>query len=693
VAYLFETGKKASRRPLGLFLGLLRFLFNLGLIILAAALVAASAGYAYVVWTHDDALSRRYPDLIENSLVYDADGRQMGEFRAAENRRTVGPEGLGEHLPDAVVAIEDRRFYLHPGVDPRGIARAAYTDLRAFSIDQGGSTITEQLTKNLYIEPERRGEISAWRRFEQAALAVSYERRHTKEEVLTAYLNTVYFGEGAYGAEEAAETYFGKPARELSLSEAAALAGFLHSPSTYLSGDGRRGARLAIARRDEVLGKMRESGMILEGELREAKARPLTLDPEPPAGTVEEYAPFLEKVRREAEERLGEEAMARGGLRIHTTMRPDLQRDAVDSIEEALPYETDPSGAIATVEPRNGAILAVAGREGDFNLALDARRQPGSAFKPFVLAAALREFVSPETLYASQTQIFPWNGERVEIENYDSIERGPIDLNEAMAESDNTVFVQLAMDLGLENVVQAAKDLGIESEVDPFPSTAIGGLGAGVSVLEMSSAYATLAAGGVYREPYSVERVDRVGFGEREGVYDHRVRGRRVLTGDQAAMATEVLRGVVEEGTASRFHDLDAEIGHPSAGKTGTTDDFVDAWYVGYTQKLSTAVWIGHPEGRKPMLGVHGYPEVHGENLPLDLWSLYMARATEGTPATDFPEPDYAEFEVSDRGRAVGPYDATSTYASAEASAGAGAGAGANQYYLGDVTAAGYGGG
>jgi penicillin-binding protein 1A len=666
VDHLFETGKKASRRPLGFLLGLLRFAFNAGLVLLVGTLVAASAGYAYVVWQHDDALSRRYPDLAENSIVYDVDGRRMGEFEAAENRRTVGPEDLGEYLPDAVVAIEDKRFYGHPGLDPRGIARAAYTDLRTFTVSQGGSTITEQLTKNLFIEPERRGEISPWRRFEQAALAVSYERRHTKGEVLTAYLNTVYFGEGAYGAEEAAETYFGKPARELSLPEAAALAGFLHAPSAYLS-DGRKGAERAQARRDEVLEKMREAGAISPREERAAKAQPLGLSPERPPAGEEAYEPFLDQVRREVEERLGEGAIEHGGLRIHTTMRPDLQRDAVDSVEESLPYDSDPAGAIATVEPRNGAIRAIAGEEGDFNLALDARRQPGSAFKPFVLVAALREYVSPETLYDSHDLKFPWNGERVEVENYGSIVRGPITLEEAMEESDNTIFVQLAMDLGLKNVVRAAKDLGVRSEVDPFPSTAIGGLGTGVSVLEMSSAYATLAAGGVYREPYAVERMDRVGFGERENVYEHRVRGRRVLNEEQAAVATEVLRGVVEEGTASRFHDLDAELGRPSAGKTGTTDDFVDAWYVGYTPQLSTAVWIGYPEGRRPMLGVHGLPEVNGENLPLDLWSLYMARATRDTPARGFPEPDESRFEVSTRGRAVSPYDSPpAAYASAE---------------------------
>jgi membrane peptidoglycan carboxypeptidase len=215
-----------------------------------------------------------------------------------------------------------------------------------------------------------------------------------------------------------------------------------------------------------------------------------------------------------------------------------------------------------------------------------------------------------------------------------------------MAESDNTVFVQLAADVGLEKVVRTARALGINSPVEPYPSTAIGGLGTGVSPLEMASVYATFAGGGIHREPYAVERVERVSYGESESLYDHRITGRRVMTGNQAAVANEVLRGVVEDGTASMFHDLDEEIGRPSAGKTGTTNDFVDAWYVGYTPRLCTSVWVGYPEGRRSMVGVHGLEEPNGETLPMDVWSSYMASATEGDPTLDFPAGDLSEFRV-----------------------------------------------
>ena len=635
-----------------------RFCFNLTLVFLVGTLAAVLGGYLYFTHGVGDRIDERYPMLPQNSYVYDADGEQIREIKGKENRRTVRYRELGEHLPRAVVAVEDERFYKHPGFSIESVGRAALEDIRTRDIRQGGSTITEQLVKNLYIQEGRRGNSSFWRRFEQACLSFAYERRHTKEEILSAYLNTVYFGDGAYGAEEAARNYFGKSARELSIAEAAAMAGFLDSPSSYRQEGETVGSARARESRDIVLRLMRDQGAISEAEMREARATPLEFVPPPPPSDDPVLDPFLDRVYREVGKNLGDDALQLGGLRIYTTLDPETQREAVLSTEEVLNLDDDPSGAIATVEPQNGAIKALAGRMGNFNLALDARRQPGSSFKPFVLAAALREFVSPQTTYLSRNLSIPYDGGTVSISNYDFIERGPITLDEAMAESDNTVFVQLAIDLGLDNVVQTARDVGITSEIDPFPATAIGGLREGVSPLEMASAYATFAAGGIHREPYSVERIDRVSFGGRDAAYDHRLEGKRVLSSNQAAAATEVLRGVVRDGTASLFHDLDEEIGHPSAGKTGTTDDFVDAWYVGYTPRLATAVWVGYPEGRRPMVNVHGEPVINGENLPLDLWSRYMSRATAGEPTLDFPPSDTSKFKLLDRGYARDPYDA-----------------------------------
>jgi penicillin-binding protein 1A len=640
----FETSKKASKkRRRGILFRMLRFLFNLSLVLAAIAVVLVVGLYLYVIREHGDRLDQRYPELAQDSYVYAANGDRIGEFEVEESRETVDFDDLGEYLPLAVVAVEDRRFYHHFGVDVEGVVRAAWTDLRAWEVQEGGSTITEQLMKNLYVPEDERLRVSFWRRFVQSALAFSYERHHTKTEILTAYLNTVYFGNGAYGAEVAAERYFGKGAENLTLSEAAALAGFLHAPSTYFLPGETEGSERAVQSRDTVLRLMEEQGMISEAEMREAQGEPLEYTPAP-SPEDPAFEPFLERVRREVEDRLGPEALGLGGLRIHTTLRPELQRAAVESSEVVLFESTDPAAAVVTVEPQTGAIRALAGQAAGFNLALDARRQPGSAFKPFVLATALKRNISPESIYVSEEVGIRFQNEYYVIDNYDSVERGEISLREAMAESDNTVFVRLAADVGLENVVATARDLGIRSPVDPYPATAIGGLGVGVSPLEMASAYATFAGGGIHREPYAVERVELASYGESDPVYDHRIAGQRAMTGNQAAAVNEVLRGVVEEGTASMFHDLDKEIGRPSAGKTGTTDDFADAWYVGYTPRLCTSVWVGYPEGRRSMVGVHGIEELNGETLPMDIWSAYMAEATEGEPSLSFPEPDSRRF-------------------------------------------------
>ena len=643
----FETGKKTrgKRRP-SLILRGLRMLVNLALILGLCAAVGIGALYLSVVERFGEGLSRTYPRLPQDSYVYDAGGERIGAFRAVESRQTVGMDGMGEHLPSAVVAVEDRRFNEHFGVDFEGLGRAAWTDLRAWEVQEGGSTISEQLMKNLFVDEDERLDVSFRRRFVQSTLAFSYERRHTKEEILTAYLNTVYYGDGAYGAERAAQRYFGKSADETTLSEAAALAGFLHAPSTYTTWEGEPLVEQATARRDRVLGLMREQGMISAPEYEEALASELEFAPDPPPEDPD-FAPFLEKVRLELEDEIGPEAVRLGGLRVYTTVDPELQKAAVEESGEVLSGEDDPSAAVVTVEPQSGAIRALAGREGDFNLALHARRQPGSSFKPFVLAAALKKDISPETTYVSEDLNFRFQDEYYAIENYDSVERGPISIGEAMAESDNTVFVQLAADVGLENVARTARELGISTPVEAYPSTAIGGLGVGVSPLDMASAYSTFAGGGMQREPYSIGRVDLADFGQTETTFERRADGRRVLTSNQAAVATSVLRGVVEDGTASMYHDLDEEIGRPSAGKTGTTDDFVDAWYVGYTPRLCTSVWVGYPEGRRSMVGVHGLEEPNGERLPMDIWSGYMARATEGDIALEFPEADTADLTIS----------------------------------------------
>jgi penicillin-binding protein 1A len=310
--------------------------------------------------------------------------------------------------------------------------------------------------KNLFVPEDERFDISFWRRFVQSALAFSYERHHTKKEILTAYLNTVYFGNGAYGAEMAAQRYFDKSAKDLTLSEAAALAGFLDAPSTYFSTGETTGSEHATQSRNTVLRLMEEQGMISADQMRLAQSVPLEYAPAP-SPEDPDFEPFLEQVRREVEGRLGPEALGRGGLRIYTTLKPELQRAAVEYSNEVLSEPDDPSAAVATVEPQSGAIRALAGQAEGFNLPLDARRQPGSAFKPIVLAAALKEDISPESVYVSHELTFRFLDEYYVINNYDFVERGEISVREAMAESDNTVFVQFAADVGLEKVVRTAR--------------------------------------------------------------------------------------------------------------------------------------------------------------------------------------------------------------------------------------------
>ncbi|CAN5696812.1 penicillin-binding protein 1A [soil metagenome] len=637
---------------------MLRTAFNLALILTLVLVVGAAGLYVYLSQEYGGRFDRQYPMLVQNSHVYDVNGDEVATFRAEEERETVGPEGLGEYLPEATIAIEDRRFGEHFGMDFEGIGRAAWMDLRSWKVREGGSTITEQLMKNLYIRQDQRMEISFWRRLKQSTLAFAYERSHTKEEILTAYLNTVYFGDGAYGAELAAERYFGKSARDLTLSEAAALAGFLHAPSTYLPEDSQSVER-AEERRDGVLAIMRAERMVSEDEFRKAIDAPLVFAPDqPPDDPL--FETFVEKVRREVEAQLGSEALAQGGLEIQTTLNPKLQRAAAESGGEVLDNPDDPSSAVATVEPQTGAIKVLYGQEEEFNLALDARRQPGSSFKPMVLAAALKQNISPDTVYVSKDLNVDFQGVDYPVTNYEYVERGPITVGEAMVESDNTVFVQFALDVGLQNVADTAEALGVTTPVEPYPSTAIGGLGVGVSVLDMASAYATFAGAGVYREPYSLETVERRYFGETEQVYYHRVSGSRVMSGNQAAVVNEVLRRVVEDSDAededaTLEHDLDEELGRPSAGKTGTTDDFADAWYVGYTPRLSTAVWVGYPDGRRSMVDVHDLEEVNGATLPLDLWADYMEQATEGKAPLGFSDADYSEFGTLNAGYAADP--------------------------------------
>ena len=633
------------------------FLLLCAATILGAVVLFAGAANTYRALAEEmpDLDSYRSTELAQTSTVYDADGEVVEQLYGVQNRFVVGLDDVDPTLRDAVVAIEDHRFEEHRGLDFEAIGRAAVENAKTLSIQEGGSTITQQLIKNTYIAQEQRYIPSFQRKFVEGSLAWQYEKEHSKEEILEQYLNTVYFGANAYGAEAAAKTYFNKKAADLTLPESALLAGIINLPGVY---DPFADPETAKKRRDVVLDRMLEYGYVTQKEHDEAVGTGLDLS----RGRVayendNEY--FLNAVRKELAEEYGDDAVYEGGLKIYTTLDPELQGmadDAVDSVVD--PASGDPSASLVSVDPGTGAVRAMVGgsdfRQVKFNLATEAHRQSGSAFKPFVFAEAVDQGISPETMYVSEHLEVPMEDEPrpYVVDNYDFIERGPIDLDKAMADSDNTVFVQLALDLGLQSVVDMAHDLGIESEVDAYPSTAIGGLRVGVTPLEMASAYSTFANAGTHMEPYLVQKVTREEDGEEETVEEHRLVGDEALSQDEAAVVTDSLRGVVEDGTASFYHDLEDEIGRPAAGKTGTSNEFIDAWFVGYVPQLSTSVWVGYPNERRSMVNINGLEEINGENYPLDIWSQYMQGAVQKFPVQQFdtPSPDLG-LEVKTDGR------------------------------------------
>ena len=654
--------KQVERHKRGRVWGVLRVAL-IGLVSVSLASVAALFGlfgYTYAQVSEDlpELDSYAATELAQTSVVYDSGGNVVDELHGVQNRFVVGLGEVDPSLRNAVVAIEDQRFYEHRGVDYEAIVRAAGENLKSLSVQEGGSTITQQLVKNTYISQEQRQIPSLERKMTEASLAWQYEEEHTKEEILEQYLNTVYFGANAYGAEAAARTYYDKSAAELSLPESALLAGIINLPGTY---DPFADPETARKRRDIVLDRMLEQGYINQEEHDEATAQGLDLS----RGRVEyenDNQYFLDAVRKELAEQYGDQAVYEGGLTIYTTLDPNLQGLAAAAVEKVVaPESGDPSASLVSVEPSTGAVRAMVGgsdfEQVKFNLATQGKRQPGSSFKMFVLAEAIRQGISPDTYYASKDLSIDMGAyaEPYQVQNYNYVQRGPISLKTATEQSDNTVFVQLALDLGLENVAALANEAGIESYLDLYPAMAIGGLGEGVTPFDMASSFSMLANGGIHMEPYLVEKVTKEGDGGEEvTVQEHEPEEREVLSRDQAAAVTQTLRGVTERGTAGRYRNLKAELGRDSAGKTGTTELFVDAWYVGYVPQLATSVWVGYPQERVPMINVRGFPEINGENFPLDIWSLYMQEAVKEMPVQELATPSSdLKLKVKTDGRAT----------------------------------------
>ena len=591
-------------------------------------------------------LSSLQPVTIgQNSFVYAADGTLLGSIPAERNRQPVPLAQISPWMSKATIAVEDRRFYQHGGVDYEGIIRAAWRDLSKGRVVEGGSTITQQLIRNLYISRER----TIQRKIKEACLAIKLSRNWSKDRILAAWMNQVYFGNHAYGVEAAAKTYFSKHAKRLTLMESALLAGLPQAPSLY---DPILHPDDALERRASVLKALYQNGDIslfrYEAALRD---RSLHLNPGRLYTQIREPY-FFSYVRDQLVAEYGVQTVQSGGLSVYTTIDPAFQRAAKEAITETLNLKGDPAAALVSINPANGAIRAMAavypGRKANqFNLVAQARRQAGSTFKAFVLTEAVNQGINPATAtYVSAPFRYQPNpaSRAWEVSTYSHSYSGTMTIQQATLQSDNTVFAQLTLDVDPENVAAMAHKLGVQSPLDPVPSIGLGSNA--VSPLDMASAYATLAAGGIYSQPMAIGKVilangkedDQAGWGQP-------VR-KRVVSDGVAYTVTKILEQNIQYGTGTR-----ANFGRPAAGKTGTTDNHADAWFCGYLPNLEATVWVGYPQGEIPMENVHGIAVVGG-SFPAEIWRLFMERATRYSPAQDFvlprDEPVWKQFK---RGR------------------------------------------
>lgn len=584
-------------------------------------------------------------ELSQRSVVERRDGSTLAVLHADENRANVKLKDVPEPVIDAVLGVEDDRYWDHHGVDMRGTLRALATNVRSGDVVQGGSTITQQLVKNCQNTPEK----TVGRKVREAALAWRLEDRWSKNRILEQYLNTVYFGNGAYGVQAAAEVYFNKAVGELTMQDAVLLAGTIRNPVGY---DPIKFPKAAKARRAIVVRQLVAGGVLSEGQSARVLAAALPSKMNRPLPTANDY--FVEEVKQKLldDPRLGDtpseryNAVFKGGLRIVTTLDPDLQADARRAVDSSLP---DTKGrftaAVATIDPTSGAVRAIVGGKdfeaAKFNLATQGRRQAGSAFKTMVLVAAIEEGFGPTT-YVDGTApckvTFPGNLPH-EFDNYEGAAGGVRSLTDATANSVNCAYVRLAAETGLDNVEDVSHRLGIESSLRVQDcdcltgSMALGGLDIGVSPLEMASAYATLAADGVFHKPYYIDKVlDRHG----RVLFRAEPKGQQRVSAQTARVAVSILKSVVTSGTGTR-----ANLGQwPVFGKTGTSQEYTDAWFVGSTRQLTTAVWMGAPSGKIPMTGVPGVGRVSGGSIPAKIWGVYMRAAMQGRAVLQFPAPD-----------------------------------------------------
>ena len=583
------------------------------------------------LWVLDVAASAPSIDTLKpadsgaNSKVYDADGNILGYVQSDVLRTPVGIDDMPASLREGTIAIEDENFYSHDGVDYGAIVRAAVENAKAGEVEQGASTITQQLVRNLYIEDP---EDTIKRKIIEAEMAREYEDEHTKDEILEAYLNTASYGTNAsrtaVGVQAASRVFFNESVKDIGLREAALLAGLPQAPSDYNPFTNPEGAKI---RRNQVLDAMAREGYITDAKAAKVKSASLGLE----RGYSYEQRDqqyFFDFVQDELIDRYGLRTVRQGGLRVYTTLNPDLQNAAETAI--AAHPTALAANALVSTDAATGSILAMASSSAyetnQFNYAAQGERQPGSSFKPFVLTAAVDQGIDPDaTFYPAPSTITlqpdplgdPWT--------VSGGAGGSISLRQATANSVNTVYAQLGIDVGPENFDEMAHKLGITSKLDAYYAEALGGTTTCCTVLEMSNAYATLANGGIHHDPTAIARVV---FPDGREDKPKDPEGTRVISDGVAYTVADVMKGALEYGTAAG-----QGIGCPASGKTGTTEEQVDAWFVGYTPHVSTAVWTGNPISRTPLPG-------YGASLSAPIWHDYMLATLDFYGCDDYPEPE-----------------------------------------------------
>ena len=598
-----------------------------GFLALLAITFTLSLGGLIDIWLKD-LPDYTNPDAFlaaEPTQILDSSGDLVADLHL-QNRRSIDLDQISPYVLKATVDTEDARFYSHNGIDPQGILRAMVVSAKGGR--EGASTITQQLVRNTILSDEQ-FEKTIKRKVREAYLATQMERIFTKDQILNLYLNTIYYGNGAYGIEAAANTYFGKPASELTLSEAALLSGLPQAPSAYNPSQNMEAAK---ARRNIVLGRMETVGDITPEQREAAEAEEIVLNP----GTLDDagynYPYFTSYVKDVLEQDFDSNVILKGGLKIYTTLDTKYQQAAQDSVEEFLETTGDPNlqQAVVIMDPNNGHVKAIVGgrswSKSQFNLATQSKRQPGSSIKGFVLAAAISSGMNPTTLVNcnSPLQIGPYR-----VGNYGNISYGTISVAQATAVSSNTGYVQIARAIGLDKFAETCRACGIDENIPLWDSSALGAKE--VSVLEMAEGYNTLNAGGVHRDPVVITKIE-----DRHGniVYQHRDKTTEALTPQQAYATTEVLTGVVTGGTGSPLSNYFS--GQPVAGKTGTTEFFGDLWFCGYTPQLTMAVWTGHANNSPVYIG--GVPG-HPYNTSIPTFGLICNKLLGEIPYEQFKDP------------------------------------------------------